>query len=211
MNWIERIKAIFNQKVLFCDLDGTLIITRSGNTFPENENDWQFKYGIKEAIQAYNPRYIFIISNQGGIEKGFVNAKRFEAKFHKIMDEIRTWGNFTVDGIYCTSNNKNDYYRKPNTGMVDHYRWNFIQGYDFENRQALMIGDASGLDGQFSDSDLLCAKNARIRYVDVNHFIDAMWPCSGCFECHAGENYYLPLPCSDGKKTRLKKVLLYKP
>ena len=59
------------RKVLFCDLDGTLIVTRSGNTFPMDENDWEFKYGIKEAIQKYNPGFIFIISNQGGIEKGY--------------------------------------------------------------------------------------------------------------------------------------------
>ena len=70
-------KNFFNQKVLLCDLDGTLIVTKSGKTFPENENDWKFKPRIKEAIQEYNPKYIFIISNQGGIEKGFVDERKF--------------------------------------------------------------------------------------------------------------------------------------
>ncbi len=89
-NWLKRL--FLRRVVLLCGLDGTLIVTRSGKTFPENENDWVFKNGIKDAIIRYNPKYIFIVSNQGGIEKGFVNEKKFRAKFHQIMKEIRTWG-----------------------------------------------------------------------------------------------------------------------
>lgn len=163
--------------MLFCDLDGTLIVTKSGKTFPEDEEDWKFKTGIKYAIQKYDPDYIFIISNQGGIEKGFVDEQKFMAKFRKIMEEMRTWGDFIVDGTYCASNDKGNDYRKPNTGMVDHFRYDFIDGYDFDTREALMIGDASGKNGQFSDSDLQCAKNAGIKYCDVDDFINAADPC----------------------------------
>jgi hypothetical protein len=35
----------------------------------------------------------------------------------------------------------------------------------------LMVGDASGLEGQFSDSDKMCAFNAGISYMDVSEFI----------------------------------------
>lgn len=90
----QKIRDFFNQKVLLCDLDGTLIETKSGKTFPVDENDWKFKEWIKEAIQEYNPRYIFIISNQGGIVGGFVDEIKFLAKLDTIMDEIRTWGDF---------------------------------------------------------------------------------------------------------------------
>jgi hypothetical protein len=34
-----------------------------------------------------------------------------------------------------------------------------------------MIGDASGKEGQFSDSDKRCAENARFRYMDVDDFV----------------------------------------
>lgn len=34
-----------------------------------------------------------------------------------------------------------------------------------------MVGDASGLPGQFSDSDKVCAERAGIDYMDVNEFI----------------------------------------
>lgn len=34
-----------------------------------------------------------------------------------------------------------------------------------------MVGDASGLPGQFSDSDKVCAENAGIDYMDVIQFV----------------------------------------
>lgn len=36
----------------------------------------------------------------------------------------------------------------------------------------LMIGDASGLEGQFSDSDKRTAENFGIDYLDVNEFVN---------------------------------------
>ena len=207
MKILKTIRNFFNLKVLLCDLDGTLIVTKSGETFPKDCDDWQFKPHIREAIQEYNPKYIFIISNQGGIEKGFVDEKEFFSKFRKIINEMRTWGDYIVDGTYCTSNDPECVDRKPNTGMVDFFRTCCVMGYDFDKRHALMIGDASGLDGQFSNSDMLCAKNAGIRYCDVDHFIEAMCPCAVCNygQCAAGE---YPCPSDEFKSERLKRVII---
>ena len=207
----QRIRDFFNQKVLLCDLDGTLIETKSGKTFPVDENDWKFKEWIKEAIQEYNPRYIFIISNQGGIEKVLVNEEKFREKLSLIMKIIEAWGDFIVDGTYCKSNDPDDKYRKPNTGMVDYFREDCYRNYDFNPRQALMIGDASGLAGQFSDSDARCSHNAGIRYVDVQQFIHAMVPCSVCISagapCYAGEDKPMMLPCTFSPRYNLKQAI----
>ena len=207
----RKLKIAFNTKVLLCDLDGTLIETKSGETFPVDTNDWKFKPWIQEAIQEYDPGYIFIISNQGGIAEGYVDEREFWCKFRKIIDEVRTWGDFVVDGTYCSSNDKDNINRKPNTGMVDFFREDCIRGYDFARKDALMIGDASGLVGQHGDSDLQCAINAGVRYCDVNHFIHAMVPCSVCDEldlpCGAGDDYP-ELPCSDSKMYRLRKAII---
>lgn len=212
---MKKIFNLFNHKVLLCDLDGTLIETKSGKTFPVDKDDWTFKPWIREAIQEYNPRYIFIISNQGGIEKGLVSIMDFTDKFNKIQEEIRTWGNFIVAGTFCCNNDKSNPYRKPNTGMVDIFRYDSIQGWDFSNRHALMIGDASGLKGSFSDSDLQTARNAKIRYADVNQFINAMCPCSVCekdnLPCSLGEDIPVSRPCDNSKRARLNEILLYKP
>lgn len=168
MKILKAIRDLFNQKVLLCDLDGTLIVTRSGKKFPENEEDWEFKDGIKEAIQKYNPKYIFIISNQGGIEKGYVDERRFSTKLRTIIKEIRNWGDFIVDGTYCRSCDPDNYFRKPNIGMVQFFRHGYYEGYDFDNRNALMIGDM--------ETDLQCAKNAGIKYIDVEDFISKFRP-----------------------------------
>lgn len=68
-------------KLLITDLDGTLIETVSGNTFPKGIWDMKIKLDVFEAIKNYAPDDILIISNQGGIEKGFVDREMFEYKF----------------------------------------------------------------------------------------------------------------------------------
>lgn len=163
MKILKAIRDHFNHRVLLCDLDGTLIVTRSGKTFPVDEDDWVFKDGIKEAVQKYNPKYIFIITNQGGIEKGYVDEIRFRGKLRDVMVFIRSWGDFIVDGTYCKSCDPDNFFRKPQVGMVDFFRHGYYAGYDFDNRNALMIGDM--------ETDLQCAKNAGIKYCDVEEFI----------------------------------------
>lgn len=207
MNWLRKLRNFFNQKVLLCDLDGTLIVTKSGETFPKDINDWQFKPHIQEAIQEYNPKYIFIISNQGGIEKGFVDEREFYPKFRRIIDEIRTWGDYIVDGTYCTSNDPENVNRKPNTGMVDFFRTCCVMGYDFDKRHALMIGDASG-GSSFSNSDLLTAKHAGIRYCDVDKFIWAMCPCAVCTVGQCPTDMEYPCEARFFKSDRLKDVIV---
>lgn len=45
--------------------------------------------------------------------------------------------------------------------------------WDVQNKQEmLMIGDASGKEGDFSDSDKKCAENFGIDYIDVRDFLN---------------------------------------
>ena len=44
----------------------------------------------------------------------------------------------------------------------------------YKGTNGYMIGDASGKEGQFSDSDKKCAENAGYDYMDVNDFIKAL-------------------------------------
>ena len=77
-----------------------------------------------------------------------------------------------------------------------------------------MIGDASGLPGQFSDTDLQTARNAGIKYADVNDFIEAMVPCSLCLDyglpCTAGENMPVMRPCDESQRRKLKRILKFR-
>ena len=180
----EWIKKLWHRdKVLFCDLDGTLINTKSGKTFPIDKDDWYLREEVMSAIRYYEPNYIFIVTNQGGIEKGFVNKDEFMEKLDTICRELdrRTLCAF-IGAELCVSNDKSDPMRKPNAGMVE----KIIKEHNLWKKDCLMIGDASGLEGQFSDSDKKCAENAGIRYMDVNDFF-ARYSRIGCGQC---EHYH---------------------
>lgn len=164
-----------NKNIIFCDLDGTLIETISGETFPKGIWDMKFKFDVLDAIKKLNPEYVLIVSNQGGIESGFVDAKKFETKLSYIIEVIGDYCDCECYAMYCDTNNKSDPYRKPNTKMLETLLEDYV-GYDFEcfKHEILMIGDASGKEGQFSDSDKKTAENFGIDYMDVNDFVKTL-------------------------------------
>lgn len=160
-------------KVIFADLDGTLIETISGETFPKGIWDMKIKFDVLDAIKKLNPEYILIVSNQGGIESGFVDRYDFKSKSEYITRAIREYCGCECYGMYCETNDKLDPYRKPNVGMLESLLERHV-GDDFDHikQKSLMIGDASGKEGQFSDSDKKCAENAGFDYIDVNDFVN---------------------------------------
>ena len=161
-----------NKKILFCDLDGTLIETISGSTFPKGIWDMKLRFDVLDAIKELNPEYVFIVSNQGGIESGFVNRYDFKIKSEYITRAIREYCECKCYSMYCETNDKLDPYRKPNTGMLEKLVERYV-GDDVEyiKQKSLMIGDASGKEGQFSDSDKKTAENFGIDYMDVDDFV----------------------------------------
>ena len=150
------------KRVLFVDLDGTLIDTISNNTFPKGIWDMQFKWDIIQAIKDYKFEILIIVSNQGGIEKGFVDERHFcKGKMNYIQFALMEYLSIPVEYDYCKYNDKNNYVCFKN--LPKH---NIIVSKD----EMLMIGDASGKKGQFSDSDKKTAENFGIDYFDVEDF-----------------------------------------
>ena len=163
-------------EVIFADLDGTLIETISGETFPQGIWDMKLRFEVLDKIKEIKPEYILIVSNQGGIESGFVNGGHFITKLNYICKSIEEYCKCFCYGTYCSSNNKSDPFRKPNVRMLDYLTELYI-GDDFDGikPKSLMIGDASGKEGQFSDSDKKTADNFGIDYMDVEDFIKMDW------------------------------------
>lgn len=81
-------EQVLNKKWLFIDLDDTLIETVSGNTFPAGIWDMKFKEDCLDAIKAMKPEGVFIVTNQGGIDKGYVKHQSFHAKGEYIMQAL---------------------------------------------------------------------------------------------------------------------------
>jgi DNA 3'-phosphatase len=158
-------------KIIFADLDSTLIETRSGNIFPTSILDFKPIWKVWKYLKANleSGDYFFIVSNQGGIEKGLIKENHFMSKLLFICYSLEEYikKDITTGYSYCSSNDPNDIFRKPNTGMLEE----LILRYglkDIPKSSILMIGDASGKQGDFSDSDLMVAKNFGIRYLDVD-------------------------------------------
>jgi len=147
-------------KALFLDLDHTLIKPKSGNTFPKNVEDWEFVKGvIKQVKKYYDKGYIIIVvSNQGGIEQGYIKEWEFVSKIDRIKEEILKHSIEIQSVYYC--NSMESYYRKPNPGMG----YEAALNYKLDLRNSIMVGDM--------DSDNKFAKNAYIgTYIDIKYFI----------------------------------------
>lgn len=160
-------------KILFADLDGTLIKTISGSTFPKDENDWELKLEVCDAIRRYAPDKLHIVSNQGGIAAGYTTICKMHAKMRAIIAELAKYIICPITYEFCGSMSPTDINRKPNPGML----LKFIKLNDISKQDdLLMIGDASGLPDHFSDSDVKCAAalskyGYNCMYMDVEDFV----------------------------------------
>lgn len=156
-------------KVGFFDLDDTLITTASGETFPAGIWDIRFKLDVLDAIKGMKLERVVIVSNQGGIGEGLVNGRSFKTKMNFVSQAVSDYTNSICNAYYCESNKKDDPYRKPNTGMIEH----FMSSHpEYKMEDCFMVGDASGKPGDFNDTDLKTARNAGLDYFDVRDFVE---------------------------------------
>ncbi len=170
------------KKVLFCDLDDTLIKTCSGKTFAEDCTDFRIRKDVLDKIRSAMPELsmICIVTNQGGIPR-YVTEHDFNAKLRSVCGFIEGYLNANVNDImidvysyYCASDDDADPLRKPNPGMLDlFYTQHLYYAAPLLKDKAnmLMIGDASGNEGDYSASDKECAENFGIDYCDVDEFV----------------------------------------
>jgi len=157
-----------NQAV-FIDLDNTLIRTASGKKFPISYTDWEFMPNILDKLTKFvNVGYcIVIVSNQGGIEKGFVDEQNFKEKLELIISEMMIYlDTKRIYSYYCRD--MKSFYRKPNPGMA----YDAGLKYKIHLSKSIMVGDASDKEISFSDSDKMFAHNAGISmYYDIDEFL----------------------------------------
>lgn len=158
-------------KVLFTDLDGTLIDTISGETFPKGIWDMSIRLYVLDKIKEMKPDYVFIVTNQGGIESGFANKANFQAKLEYVGRAVSEYCGCNCYAMVCETNDKTNPYRKPNVGMLSELCKNHLSNLVYNKSSLLMIGDASGKEGQFSDSDKKTAENFGIDYMNVENFV----------------------------------------
>lgn len=157
---------MITKDIIFLDLDGTLIKTISGETFPKDYNDWKINTPVINFIEKYkkgltNPLFI-LVTNQLGIDRGHVKENLFRDKVSRIEDKLH----FNFDDIFIADTIYSGF-RKPRvTGIQKHLKDLGIQPSD----KSCMIGDAGGRKDShgkkidFSDSDLKFAENLGIHF-----------------------------------------------
>jgi D-glycero-D-manno-heptose 1,7-bisphosphate phosphatase len=154
------------KKILFCDIDGTLRTTSSGETFAKHSRDYKIIPGVYFKLsQAINEGWkIHGISNQGGVAAGHKSLEQCVDEMYYTMDLIPHLISilFCVDfegkkclevsrmNIYHIKNLQNisgefpeliGSYRKPKAGMLEIIlrRENLKTPFDFD--ECYMIGD----------------------------------------------------------------------
>lgn len=165
-------------KMLFCDLDGTLIKTRSGETFPEGVWDMELRLEVFEAIKKLDPDYIGIVTNQGGISEGFADSTHFYSKLNYVCvslgEYLGTQAYGKISARVCESVNKKNYTRKPNVGMLEDILkfFNNKSSRNITKSKMLMIGDSSWREVKSElGTDAKTAQNFGIDYMDVEDFV----------------------------------------
>ena len=159
------------KNIVFIDLDGTLVNTISGRTFPVGIWDMQLNFQMLEALKSYAPKHIHIVTNQGGIEKGYVKEHSFFAKLNYVEKCVADYCDCICTSDYCASNDVSNICRKPNIGMLQYFSQDCIAGTDCNRKECIMIGDM--------DTDRQTAENFGCMYYDVNDFITSYNPKGG--------------------------------
>lgn len=198
---------------IFVDADGTIIHTKSGNTFPVDKNDWKFDphvmHQLSQIMSTGGFNFLFVVTNQGGIELGHANHFEMREKFDNIIKAAKEEYGITIQEVLMSPYNSYHYTRKP----FPEFAYRMAIKYQLDLQHSVMIGDASGIqereyvikffDGNwqyikdrsivpeslhgkieydenertfipsrkdFSNSDLMFAKNAGMKYIDVVRF-----------------------------------------
>ena len=90
-----KIKHNMNyHKVLFTDLDDTLIMPIRGIDFPIGCWDIQFNFDTLDFLKKYKSYLVIILTNQGGIQMGYANEYFFRNKLQLVTSCIAEYCNY---------------------------------------------------------------------------------------------------------------------
>jgi DNA 3'-phosphatase len=156
-------------KIAGFDLDSTLIKTKSGKTFAQNSDDWQwFNYITVPHIlnKCYLAGFrIQIITNQAGIKQDLAKLKIFTDKLSKIEVELRKMYPDIRYEVFCLNNK--DVFRKPFPTVIDSL---FDSGI---NPSSFYCGDAAGRPLDHSASDIEFAYNTRLKFCTPEYLFNS--------------------------------------
>nr|XP_046909638.1 uncharacterized protein F21D5.5-like [Dermatophagoides farinae] len=166
-----------SDKIAGFDFDFTLVCTKTGKSFPSDENDWKLfdprlTGFIQKLVEQQGYRFV-IFSNQLGISKGKVTVDMVRKRFENSMKDL------CIERIPCLIlvATKDDIYRKPCIGLWNHLVRNIQPDVEINLKQSFYVGDAAGRSksalkkADFSASDLLFAMNIGVNFLTPEQFL----------------------------------------
>jgi len=126
---------------LFLDRDG-VINERLPNAYVRKWEEFRWCPGNPEAVAALRPhfQYCFVVTNQQGVGKGWMEAEELAALHERMLREIEAAGGH-IDAIYCCTElaGSPGNCRKPNPSMGYQAKRDFPT-VDFS--RSLLVGDS---------------------------------------------------------------------
>lgn len=149
------------------DADGTLVRTRSGDTFRRSADDWEFLPGRVEYCRKLQEAgaVLAIASNQNGVAFEWSKYSEEQIKAELVMTGEAIGAShvsicFNGPNPKCLARyyHENDPRRKPNPGMILEIK----EAVGCELQDILFVGDR--------DEDQLAAKNAGVAFIWCDEF-----------------------------------------
>lgn len=156
-------------KAIFLDRDG-VINDNSGSYYVMNVGDFILNEGIIESLQTFTKHgfLLIIISNQGGIAKGFYSKTDCELIHEHLKKTLLSQGISITEIYYCPHHpdHGNCLCRKPGSLLIE----KAIARFEIDPGESWMIGD--------SEVDIMAAENVGLRTIriesneDIRKFAD---------------------------------------
>ncbi|KAI9034247.1 polynucleotide kinase 3 phosphatase-domain-containing protein [Hyaloraphidium curvatum] len=164
-------------KIAGIDLDGTLIVTKSGARHGKEAGDWKWFDGkVPAKVRELHGQgyHVVMFTNQGGFRKqktDSIPVTSFKTKLRQIATQLKI--PFTV--LVATGY---DWNRKPGLGMLEVLLAKLNGGIAMDKGDSMYVGDAAGRTAgwrpgekaDFADTDRKFAINAGIAFFTPEEF-----------------------------------------
>jgi len=163
-NFIKAEKLLLQKlkrPAIFFDRDGVI---NHDNKYVYKYNDFILKKNILNSLTKLKKYYLFIVTNQSGIARGFYKEKDFYLLHKKLKKDFIKKNIFFNDILFCPHHpegiinkyKKNCLCRKPGNQMLK----KIISSWNIDLKKSYMIGDSK------SDED--SAKKTKIKFIYSN-------------------------------------------
>jgi len=161
-------------------MDGTLIRTKSGKTFPQNRDDWVlFSSTVPKKMRKLHEEgfKLALFTNQKGLSTGKSNLEDITGKIDDLQQKLGV-------PLLALAFTKDDGYRKPLPASWDLVGGELNGGVAIEPSQSMYCGDAAGRKPaaaekkkkDFSDGDLKFARNNGVDFYTPEEMFTAVNP-----------------------------------